>query len=436
MSSDADSTLPYEYPTGAMADSSLGLGSDTAADIANAFHHMSIHTPARLSPNGAAVQANEVVYAVSFPEDPVIRDVHCFSLAQGTTTGSLTEARRTQSQPSLSQVTTCHESSDNEDDLTICPVCTSERAYCHCQPNATSMSPSPLPIPPRPTSPRCVEQIELNCEQAEALVARLAASLDAHRENPVAIQGEREPPPEYPAGSRGVDPELTAQGVEVLDVPVGRRQNKGRGRSGPVRNLGPGTNPRPAPANERERRNPLSPSSQGYELNRGVNYISCNILDHFGREVPARFIKPHLNVDNPYIEAQLAMDSPVYCGEIHATPVNDRDDVHPELTNESLGMLELGYHDRNAVEDALGRVSDRLLGAEVTRWNVLKRKVKRIQDQIREREDQLFALSVDQQACQGRLEEARVISRLQDEMRRDRRVYPLTPWSVEHGRST
>jgi hypothetical protein len=130
------------------------------------------------------------------------------------------------------------------------------------------------------------------------------------------------------------------------------------------------------------------------------------------------------------------MDGPVYHGEIHTTPVNDRDDAHPELTNESMHMLEPGYQDCNAVEDALGRVGDRSLGAEVTRWNALKKKVKRVQDQIREREDQLFAMSVDQQACRKRLEEARVISRLQEEMRQDRRVYPLTPWSVEHGRST
>jgi hypothetical protein len=99
-------------------------------------------------------------------------------------------------------------------------------------------------------------------------------------------------------------------------------------------------------------------------------------------------------------------------------------------------MLEPGYCDHNAVEDALGHVGDRSLGAKVTRWNALKRKVKRIQDQIQEREDQLFALSVDQRVCRGRLEEAQVISRLQDEMRRDRQVYPLTPWSVERGRST
>jgi hypothetical protein len=43
-----------------------------------------------------------------------------------------------------------------------------------------------------------VGQIELNREQAEALVARLAASLDAHCENPAEVQGEREPPPNTP----------------------------------------------------------------------------------------------------------------------------------------------------------------------------------------------------------------------------------------------
>jgi hypothetical protein len=358
MSSDADSTLPYEYPVGAYADSPLGLGSNTAADIANAFHNMSIHTPARLSPDRAAAQAKEVIYVVSFPDKPVIRDAHHFSLAQGATTGGSMEAGLTQSQPNSSQILACDESSDNEDDLSICPICTSERAYCHCPSNPSPTSPTPLPIPPQTTSPRHVGQIELNREQAKALVARLAASLDAHRENPAEVQGEREPPPEYPTGSRGVEPELAAQGVKVLDIPVGRRQNQGRGRPIPVRDHRPGTDPRPAPANERARRNPLSPSSQGYELNRGVNYILCNILDRFGREVPARFIKPHLNIDNPYIEARLEMDGPVYRGEIHATPVNDRDDTHPELTNESLQMLKPGYQDHNAVEDALGRVGD------------------------------------------------------------------------------
>jgi hypothetical protein len=362
MSSDADSTLPYEYPTGAYGDDALGLGSDTAADIANAFHCMSIHTPARLSPNGAAVQAEEVVYAVSFPNETVIRDAHCFSLASGADLGSALEAGPMQPQPAQQRDDPRPVTSDDDDDLSICPICTSERAYCHCPPNPMAVSPSPLPIPPRPTSPRHVGQIELNREQAEALVTRLAASLNTHCENPAEIQGEREPPPDYPTGSRGVAPKLAMQGVEVLDIPVGGRQNRGCRRHVPVHNPGPNTNLCPTLANERVRRNPLSPLSQGYELNQGVNYISCNILDRFGQDVPAQFIKPHLNVNNPFVEAHLEMDGPVYRGEIHATPVNDQDDAHPELTNESLCMLELGYRDRSAVKDALGACGGSVVG--------------------------------------------------------------------------
>jgi hypothetical protein len=227
MSSDADSTLPYEYPTGAFANTPLGLGSDPANDIADAFHNMSIHTPTRLSPDRATIQATEVVYAVSFPDEHIIRDAHHFSLAQGTAPGGLTEAGPTQPQPDQRQPDTHYEPSADGDDLCICPTCTSEQAYCHCQPNPPSTSPSPLPIPPLTTSPQRVGQIELNREQAKALVAQFAASLNTHRENSTVVQGEREPPPKYPARSRGVDPELMAQGVKILDVPIGRHQGGG-----------------------------------------------------------------------------------------------------------------------------------------------------------------------------------------------------------------
>jgi hypothetical protein len=227
MSFDADSTLPYEYPTGAYGDDSLGLGSDTATDIANAFHRMSIHTPTRLSPDGAAIQAEEVIYVLLFPNEAVIRDAHRFSLASRTDSGGLSEARPLQPQLTQQGDDSRPFTSDDDDDLRICPLCTSERAYCHCQPDTAATSPPPLPIPPQPTSPRCVGQIELNREQAEALVAQLAASLDTHHENSTEVQGEREPPPKYPTGSRGVEPKLAAQGVEILDVPTGGRQNQG-----------------------------------------------------------------------------------------------------------------------------------------------------------------------------------------------------------------
>jgi hypothetical protein len=135
MSSDADSTLPYEYPTGAYGEDSLGLGPDTATDITNAFHNLSIHTPARLSPDRATAQAEEVVYAVSFPNEAVIRDAHHFSLASRTDTGGVLEAGLAQPQPTQQGDDPHPVVSDDDDDLTICPICTSKQAYCHCQPN-------------------------------------------------------------------------------------------------------------------------------------------------------------------------------------------------------------------------------------------------------------------------------------------------------------
>jgi hypothetical protein len=125
-----------------------------------------------------------------------------------------------------------------------------------------------------------------------------------------------------------------------------------------------------------------------------------------------------MNVNNPYVEAQLEMDGPVYHGEIHAAPITDRNDAPPELTTGLTWMLEPSYWDPATVEDALGHISDCSLEVEVKCWNVLKKKTKRIQDQIQEREDQLFITSMDQHTCHKRLEEARVIGRVQEEMQR------------------
>jgi hypothetical protein len=126
MSSDANSTLPYKYPTGAIADSPPATGPDTAADIAAAFRSMSIHTPARLSPDRAAVQAEEVVYALSFPDEAVIRDAHCFVLASGTTPGGLSTTGPVQPQSNQSRTHSGDIPSDDDIDLSICPICTSE----------------------------------------------------------------------------------------------------------------------------------------------------------------------------------------------------------------------------------------------------------------------------------------------------------------------
>ena len=62
------------------------------------------------------------------------------------------------------------------------------------------------------------------------------------------------------------------------------------------------------------------------------------------------------------------------------------------------------------------------------------KKMKAAQESIRQIEDRLFVMAVDQRVCRARLEEAWAVYRIEEEMRRDRRVTTLTAWSVERGR--
>jgi hypothetical protein len=138
--------------------------------------------------------------------------------------------------------------------------------------------------------------------------------------------------------------------------------------------------------------------------------------------------------DNPYVEARMTMDGPVHRGEIHAAAVNDWVGRTPDIGPDELCLLDRSYQDWIMVDEAIAHVGDRSLTAEVMRWRGLQKRMKAAQESIRQVEDRLFAMAVDQRACRTRLEEAWAVHRIEEEMRRDRRVTALTAWSVEHGR--
>jgi hypothetical protein len=53
------------------------------------------------------------------------------------------------------------------------------------------------------------------------------------------------------------------------------------------------------------------------------------------------------------------------------------------------------------VDEAIAHVGDRSLTAEVMRWRGLQKKMKAAQESIRQIEDRLFAMAVDQRACRA-----------------------------------
>jgi hypothetical protein len=177
----------------------------------------------------------------------------------------------------------------------------------------------------------------------------------------------------------------------------------------------------------------LSPPLQGYEYNRGAAYIPFNILNEQGVETPARYIKVHLEVPNPFAEAQMSMRGPVYCGEIHTVPVNDTETPAQELTQEQICIIGDDYHYCAVVDKVLDQIGDRLLKAEVRRYRGLKVQAVGFQEQIHCIKDQLFAVQMDQRANWDHLQDARVYEQVSEEVCRDQRIHPLTLWSVECG---
>jgi hypothetical protein len=138
--------------------------------------------------------------------------------------------------------------------------------------------------------------------------------------------------------------------------------------------------------------------------------------------------------DNPYVEARMSPFTAVYRGEIHAISEVDNDDDAEELSYEILKMLEDDFQDAHHVDAALDRIPDLSLEAEVRRWRGLKKRIKGVHEQIQQLEDRLYSLGVDQRSCRQRLQNAKVINRVLEEMSHDQRVHPLTPWSAERGR--
>jgi hypothetical protein len=178
----------------------------------------------------------------------------------------------------------------------------------------------------------------------------------------------------------------------------------------------------------------------GFEHNRGPAYIPFRIQEN-GREIPARYIRAHLDAPNPFVEGRLSLDGPTYHSEIHAQSIHDVDIPPPPITADILWLLHTDYMGHDRVDEALGEIGDRSLIAEVSRYRQLERKRKAFQESITRIEDQLFTCDIERRMCDiercmcvSRLEGSRAMVHIQGEMQRNQQAFRLSPWSVERGR--
>jgi hypothetical protein len=410
MSSDGNDDLAHEYPAGAIADSPVPFSqelsvdtpvrapipisvvdfatlqplstaaptfvprpvtaSSSASDVAAMFRQLRVHTPAPLTPDGqrAAKQAAEM-FALSFTPAEGQRDQASPSLEQGAAAGPEAAVGATSTTPHRRR--TDSNGSATAQDLRQCARCGEQNQYCHGHtpiiPNASLDLPPRVPLRASVQSDG-VARINLNRAQATALASRLIDALKNHQDaTPI--------PPPYNYGEEIARIVAEGLGVEqaVVAEGLGVRTRGGRGQG-----RGRGNRPQPVPDARRPTqeqaqgpqapRRITSPVPAGFEHNRGPAFIPFWIQNEHGGEMPARYIRTHINAPNPFVEGRLSLNGPTYHSEIHAASVVDVDIPPPPITADILRLLDTDYMGLDRVDKALGELGDRSLRAEVNQY--------------------------------------------------------------------
>ena len=144
---------------------------------------------------------------------------------------------------------------------------------------------------------------------------------------------------------------------------------------------------------------PMSPIPNGFEMNRGPQYIPFHIVNRDGVMVPAKYIKVKMTNDS-YAYGMLNHTGEVYKGLIHAAPMLDITHV-PCLGTEDLMSLHFDYADTSCIDNVLARVGDKSLCAEVHCFHHIKKQFAELDAQMKTLESEMWALQTRQRQCVG-----------------------------------
>ena len=164
-------------------------------------------------------------------------------------------------------------------------------------------------------------------------------------------------------------------------------------------------------------------------MNHGPQYVLFHIVNRDGVTVPAKYIKVKMTND-PYAYGMLNATGEVYKGLIHAAPVLDLTTV-PRLGPDVLQSLRFDYADASRIDNALARIGDKSLCAEVHRFHHIKKRFAELEEQMKVLEVEMWALQARQRQCVGRLKKADVLRRIDYERGQDIRVVPSWAWEDE-----
>ena len=129
--------------------------------------------------------------------------------------------------------------------------------------------------------------------------------------------------------------------------------------------------------------------------------------------------------NNPYVIARLTANGPDYRGELHVTPYNGPEPIDV-LTDEAMRMLEPEFPAAEFVSDAIRRIGDRTLLADVIRYQARFTEIEQIQDQRAELERKCYLVGLEMGFCRHRLQDVRAVQHIIEEMVQDLRICYVT----------
>ena len=147
--------------------------------------------------------------------------------------------------------------------------------------------------------------------------------------------------------------------------------------------------------------------------------------------MPARYIQVHMT-SNPYVIARLTANGPDYWGELHATPYNGAEEVEP-LTDEATRMLEPDFPAAEHVSNALRRMNDHTLWAEVIWYRAKVSEIDWIRVQREELQRWCYMVGLEMGLSRQRLQEARAVQCIIEDMVQDMRTNQQSRQRGQHG---
>ena len=125
--------------------------------------------------------------------------------------------------------------------------------------------------------------------------------------------------------------------------------------------------------------------------------------------------------NNPYVIARLTANSPDYRGELHATLYNGPEPIDV-LTDEAVRMLEPEFPAVEHVSDALRRIGDRTLWAEVIRFRARIAEIEQIWVQREELQQRCYLAGLELGFSRHRLQDACAVQHIIEDMVQDQRI--------------